>query len=100
MEERNIKQTERHEDAKKMKTIFAIELTSRVEDTANDKEGEASVGYAYKVDTSFPELAFAIAGFLKAVDKDEDVAGQVSDDRPMGEAFIAILKAYYDNKEE
>lgn len=88
------------EDKKVIKKIFEIEVTSVIEDTDDEKKGEATIGYAYSVDTSLPELAFSVAGFLKAMDRDEEMQKQVEAGQTVGGAFITILEAYYNNKEE
>jgi len=85
------------EDKKEIKVIFSVHAVSIIADTDDEKEGEASVGYEYKLNTSFPELAFALAGFLKAVEDDHDIkdAMQVAKDRTISEAFISLVQAYY-----
>jgi len=89
------------DDTKKIKTIFAIEVVSVIEDTADETKGEASTGYQYALDSSLPELAFAVSGFLKAIDGDEDlkVAMKV-EDGTIGNAFIQLLQLYYDQPEK
>ncbi len=89
------------EDTKKIKTIFAIDATSIIADTEDDTTGEASTGYSYKLDTSMPELAFSIAGFLKAIDGDEDLKVMMAvESGTIGEAFIALIQAYYTHPEK
>jgi len=87
------------DDSKKIKNIFAIDATSIISDTEDDKTGEASVGYNYNLNTSLPELAFSLAGFLKVIDKDESVSKTIDGERSVGAAFISLLQAYYDRNE-
>lgn len=87
------------DDSKKIKNIFTIDATSIISDTADDKTGEASVGYQYNLDTSLPELAYSLAGFLKVIDKDESVSKTLEGERSVGAAFISLLQAYYDRKD-
>lgn len=87
------------DDTKKIKTLFSIETTSIVSDTADEKTGEASIGYNYALDTSLPELIYALAGFLKAIDTDDDIKATFSGTSPVGEAFIALLQQYYNSQD-
>jgi hypothetical protein len=87
------------DDKKPIKTIFSVEAVSIISDTADNKQGEAVVGYEYNLDTSLPELTFALAGFLKAMDEDEDMKQTVSDGQAVGSTFITLLQQYYDMKE-
>jgi len=83
------------EDQKVIKCLFKVDAISTIEDTEDEKEGEASIGYKYHLDTSLPELAYGLAGFLKAIDTDEDIKKTVDAITTVGEAFIALLQLYY-----
>jgi len=86
------------EDTKKIKTIFEVSVSSIISDTDDPKVGEANTGYTYDLNTSLPELAYTIAGFLKQLDLDEDISKTV-EGTTVGEAFITLLNQYYISKE-
>lgn len=88
------------DDTKVIKTIFKAETVSVVSDTKDEATGEAAVGYQFGLDTSIPELAFALAGFLKMLDNDEDIKKTITGSRSVGSAFIALLEANYNAPEE
>jgi hypothetical protein len=88
------------DDIKVIKPIFTVNLASMISDTADETKGEAQVGYTYDLDGSLPELAYAVAGFLKMADQDPDMAKVISDGSPVGENFITLVKMYYDKKDE
>lgn len=83
------------DDTRDIKTIFSVNAVSIISDTNNETEGEASVGYEYKLDTSLPELAFALAGFLKAMENDADIKIAIDAKNSVGEAFIDLIHLYY-----
>jgi len=87
------------DDKKPIKTIFSIEAISIISDTEDNTQGEAAIGYEYKLDTSLPELTFAVAGFLKAMDEDEDLKQTVAEGQTVGDTFITLLQQYYAMKE-
>jgi len=86
-------------NTRNIKTIFTIDVVSTIESTEDTTKGEASTGYTYKLDTSFPELAFAIAGFLKVAEEDTSLTNQISDKGSLGAAFITLIETYYNTKE-
>lgn len=88
------------DDAKKIKTLFSIDAMSIISDTEDEKVGEAQVGYAYALNGGFPELALAIAGFLKEIDKDEDIKNALASGNKVGEAFLTLIGQYYNVPEE
>jgi len=87
------------EDKKKIKTIFSIDANTIISDTEDNTKGEASVGYQYDLNTSIPELAFSIAGFLKALDSEPDIKETFEGDGKVGLAFITLLQQYYSTAE-
>jgi len=73
-------------------TIFAIDKVDEVND--EDKNAEFKTVYEYNCnDISLPELAFAIAQFLKQLDEDEKIA--VNKDG--GKYFLHLLSTYYNS---
>ncbi len=89
------------DDSKKIKTLFNINAVSIISETENEEIGEATNGYEYGLDTSIPELAYALAGFLKAIDKDPDIteAAMLAKGATIGDNFITLLHQYYTAKE-
>ena len=87
------------EDTKKIKTIFSIDAMSIVADTEDEATGEASTGYQYTFNSSLPELAFALAGFLKVAEEDADIKTTLGAGSNLGDAFINLVKLYYDKAE-
>jgi hypothetical protein len=84
------------DENKPMKTIFSITTESII--SSDEKEVEATVGYKYTINSSFPELAYAMAGLLKEVDKDGDLKELAGGETPagkLGERFIELLHTYY-----
>lgn len=88
------------DDKQTIKAIFTVNAVTIISDTADEKTGEASIGYNYSLDTSLPELAFAVSGFLKAIDADEDMSKVVEGSRTVGDAFITLLQQYYSTSEQ
>ena len=85
------------EDVKDIKVMFTVTVTSVISDTEDDTKGEAATAYKYMLDTSLPELAYAMAGFLKLVDDDPDIKKNLEGvDRSVGAAFIMLLQSNYD----
>ena len=87
------------DDTKVIKTIFGIDAISIIADTADDKVGEASTGYEYHLNTSLPELAFAFAGFLKAMESDPDIKEAIKAKGSVAEAFLNLVQLYYTKAE-
>ena len=90
------------DDKKLIKTMFSIDVMSIVSDTEDETKGEAQTGYNYTLDSSLPELTYALAGFLKSMDADEDIrnsAGIAEGSKSIGSAFIALLQSYYERIE-
>lgn len=83
------------DDKKKLKTLFSVDVQTIISDTEDKEVGEAQTGYSYNLDGSIPEIAYALAGFLKALDEDEDVKASLNTDGSVGSAFITLLNQYY-----
>ncbi len=88
------------ENKKPIKVIFNITAVSVIEDTADETKGEASTGYEYAMDTSMPELAYSLAGFLKAIDTSDDLKAATSDGSSPGQALLTLVEQFYNMKEE
>jgi hypothetical protein len=88
------------DDTKKIKTMFLVDVISIISDTTDESQGEASTGYEYRFDASLPELAYALGGFLKQLDADEDIRATMAGNEAPGDAFITLLKSYYDMQDE
>ena len=75
--------------------IFTIYRTEEVNDA--EEELELASGYQFDGgDCSLPELAFAIAQFLKQLDKDDTLA--VNKDG--GKYFLQLINTYYNQSDE
>ena len=85
------------DDVKDIKVMFTVTVTSVISDTEDETKGEAATAYKYMLDTSLPELAYAMAGFLRLVDDDPDIKKTLDIDRSVGAAFITLLQSNYDN---
>lgn len=89
------------EDTKTIKNLFSVDVESVISDTADEKVGEAGTKYSYNMNTSFPELAYSIAGFLKTIDADPDIKQALNVEAgTVGDVFINLIKLYYDQPDE
>ena len=75
--------------------MFSVSVASVISDTEDETKGEAQTSYEYALDTSLPELAYSIAGFLKMVDADPDIKQTLAGTTSVGDAFITLLQQNY-----
>jgi len=87
-------------DTNVVKTLLAIDVVSIISETENEDEGEANVGYQFKLNGSLPEIAHSIAIFLKMVDEQVDMKEAVNTDQPIGKALLELIENYYNTNEK
>lgn len=83
------------EDTKVIKNIFSIETVSTIEDTEDDKVGEAQINYQFNIDGSLPELGYAFAGFLQMIDSDPNMNKTIEAGTTAGKALLDLITLYY-----